>query len=334
MRGRDVRRIAGPGIPVAAERPARAARALRTALTGAAAAVLLFSCATVPTRSTTEWAGVLPGDASIYISVSVTSSSKLIKKTLEKGGPDYRDVMQFADWTKRLLASVTLSRGAPTRFSAVALGDYPSFLIGVSLSGRKEWKQVKVPDGSFYTWNKAELQLSVPNNSTLMAANGSMPSLLQRYRTPVPLPIPPEVVSDMGKADVVLYMPRLPGGMGQDDVDQPVAEDGQMRLPVRDVWIDAMKTSGGYKVAATVGTPSEQKAKVVSLLLRIMIVAWLKGQNITNAAERLQSISVLPEGPQVKVTGITLSDEEILPLFFSFISGDTSPEKPPAEPAS
>jgi hypothetical protein len=278
--------------------------------------------------------GVLPGDASLYISVSVRSSSTLIRKTLEAGGPDYRDVIQFADWTKRLLASVTLSRGAPTRFSAVALGDYPSFLIGVSLSGRKEWKQVKVPDGSYYAWNKADLQLSVPNNSTLMASNGSMPSLLERYRAPVPLPIPPEVASDMGIADVVLYMPRLPGGMGQDDMDQPVAEDGQMRLPISDVWIDAMKTSGGYKVAATVGTPSEQKAKVVSLLLRIMIVAWLKGQNITDAAERLQSISVVPEGTQVKVKGITLSDSEILPLFFSFINGGKTPEKSPPEPAS
>ncbi|HVO38576.1 MAG TPA: hypothetical protein VMV03_06050 [Spirochaetia bacterium] len=319
-----MRSITGPGIPVAA---ARAGRLLRTALAAAAAAVLL-SCATVPTRSATEWMGVLPGDASIYISVSVKSSAALIKKTLEAGGPDYRDVMQFADWTKRLLASVTLSRGAPAKFSAVALGDYPSFLIGMSLSGRKEWKEVKVPDGSYFAWNKADLELSVPNNATLVAANGGMPSLLQRYKAPVSLPIPPEVASDMGSADVVLYMPRLPDRMGQDDVDQPAAEGGQMRLPIRDVWINAMKTSGGYSVAATVGTPSEQKAKVVALLLRVMIVAWLKGQNISDAAGRLQSISVLPEGALVKVRGITLSDAEILPLFFSFIRGEKSSPGP------
>ena len=77
--------------------------------------------------------------------------------------------------TKRFLVSVKMEKGAPLRFAAVALGSYPTVLIGMSLSGKKEWKQVSGSDGSFYLWNKANLQLSLPSGGVLLAANGDMP---------------------------------------------------------------------------------------------------------------------------------------------------------------
>ena len=292
-------------------------------LVAAAAVLLLFSCATAPKRSTTEWMGVLPGDATIYMSVSVPPSAALIRKTLKDSGPDFKDVITLADRTKRLLMAVTLARGAPAQFSVVALGEYPSFLIGLSLSGKKEWKQVSLPQGSYYLWNKASLQLSVPNGGLLMAANGGMPSLLSRYKTPVPLPIPAEVSSDMERTDVVVYMPQLPGGLGQDPEEQPVSEDssGTPRLPIREVWIDAMKTQGGYQLGGTLNTPSEQKARVLALLVRVAIVAWLKGTDSADPAERLKTISVTPDGTLVRVKGVALSDAELLPLFYTLLNG-------------
>ena len=66
----------------------------------------------------------------------------------------------------------------------------------------------------------------------------------------------------MVRTDFVLYMPELPGGLGQGPVEQPVAEEsGTARLPIREVWLDAMKTRAATSSAATVNTTSEQKAK-------------------------------------------------------------------------
>lgn len=291
---------------------------------GAAAALLLTaSCATAPQRSPVEWMGVLPGDATMYISVSVPQSAELIRKTLKEGGPAFNDVITLSDMTKRLLVSVTMAKGAPMRFAAVALGGYPSLLIGMSLSGKKEWKQVSLPEGSFYLWNKANLQLSVPNRSILLAANGDMPTLLSRYKIPVPLPIPPEVASDMAKTDIVLYMPQLPGGVGEANVDQPaVAEsDERPHLPIREVWVDAMKTKDGYLLGATMNTGTEKQARVLSLMVRIGIVAWMKANNVPQAGERLRAISVVPEGTSVMVKGIAVRDGEIMPLILTLLNG-------------
>lgn len=303
------------------------ARALRIGIVAAIAAALLASCSSAPKRSTTEWMGVLPGDATIYVSVAVPPSRALIKKTLQEGGPDFKDVVALAERTDRFIATVTLAKGSPARFSAVALGNYPAFFIGLSLGGNKDWKQVNVPDGSYFQWKKAGLELSVPNNGTLMAANGTMPALLRKYKTPVPLPIPPEVIVDMEKSDVVLFMPQLPGGVGPDALAQPAAEQSPetMRLPIREVWIDAVKTPGGYVVGATMNTPTEQKARVLAMLLRIGIVAWMKGQNVPDSTERLHAISVIPEGVQVRVSGIAVSESEVIPLFLSLLKGSPAP---------
>jgi len=286
-------------------------------------ALLLASCATVPQRSQTEWMGVLPGDATMYISVLVPKSADLIRKTLKEAGPAYNDVITLSGMTKRLLVSVSVQKDAPMRFAAVALGGYPSVLIGISLNGKKEWKQESAPDGNFYLWNKANLQLSIPNGGTILAANGDMPALLSRYKTPIPLPIPAEVADDMAKTDIVLYMPQLPGGMGETTVGQPAASqsDDRPHLGVREVWVGAMKSKDGYVLGATVNTGTEQQARALSFVLRVGIIAWMKSTNVPDVAARLRAITVSPLGASVRVKGVAVSDTEIMPLIISLLGG-------------
>jgi len=276
--------------------------------------------------------GVLPGDATMYISVSVPPSADLIRRTLKEGGPGYNDVATLSGMTKRFLVSVKMEKGAPLRFAAVALGSYPTVLIGMSLSGKKEWKQVSGSDGSFFLWNKANLQLSLPSGGVLLAANGDMQTLLSRYKAPIPLPIPPEVASDMTRTDIVLYMPQLPGGIGEAAADQPAAaeSDDRPRLPIREVWVDAMKTADGYMLSATMNTGTEKQAQVLSLVVRIGIVAWMKSNDVPNAAQRLKTISVAPEGTSVRLKGVAVSDAEIMPLILALLNGPPAGAEGPA----
>ena len=295
--------------------------------------VALVSCATVPQKTSFEWMSVLPADATMYISVAVPKSADLIHKTLKESGPAYNDVVTLSDMTKRLFMSVTTSKEGPAQFAAVALGGYPATLIGWSLAGNKEWKQVAAPDGKYFAWNKANLQLSIPNGAVLLAANGQMPALLSRYKTPPQLSLPPDVISDMEKADIVIYMPQLPGGIGEPGVDQPAADDSadHPRLAIKDVWVDAVKTAGGYRMGGTMNTDTDQQARVHSLLVRVGIIAWMKSNNVPNTAERLKSITVTPQGNSVRADGIAVKDDELMPLILTLLNGPAAGTQPAAD---
>jgi hypothetical protein len=95
-----------------------------------------------------------------------------------------------------------------------------------------------------------------------------------------------------------------------------------------------MKTKEGYLLGATMNTSTEKEARVLSLVLRIGIVVWMKSNSVPRAAERLRAISVTPEGTSVRVKGVAVSDNEIMPLIITLLSGapaDTGPAtQPPA----
>jgi hypothetical protein len=292
----------------------------------ACAGLILASCATVPERRQAEWLGVLPRDATLYASLGVTGSAAFLKKQIAAAGPGLQDVNSLIDMTRRLVLSITITRGVPTQFAVVALGGYPSGIVGMRLSGNKDWKQQSSPAGTYWQWKKTDLQMSIPIDGILLAANGGVEPLLTRWKSPLPLAVPPDVVDDMEKADAVVYMPELPGGIAES-----AAQKG-MRIPIKEVWLKAVKTQAGYDVWGTANTGSEQEARLFTLVMRLGIVAWMKTQNVPNVSERLKSISVAPSGVQVKLAGLHVTEEEIVPLFTSLLSG-LAPKEPGVAPA-
>jgi hypothetical protein len=287
-----------------------------------AAAILLASCATVPQRTSSEWLGVLPAGATAYASLAVRGSADFIKKALKDAGPGFQDVGSLVDMTKRLVCSVTVAKGSPARFSVVGLGNYPSGLIGLRLSGNKDWKWRKGASGPYWEWSKAGIQMTIPNNGILLAANGAVDALLARWGAPVPLTVPPDVAGDMETTDLVLYLPELPGGLAQS------AEASGMRIPIKEIWVDAARGQGGYALTGTANTGSEKEAKLLALVLRLGLVAWLRSENVPNVADRLKTVTVTAGGVQVKLAGLQFSEDEIIPLFLSLVKG-LSPEEAP-----
>jgi hypothetical protein len=264
---------------------------------------------------------VLPNDATLYASLSVAGSAELIKKALKDAGPAFNDVGTLVDRTQRMVCSVTLVNGETARFSVVALGSYPPGIIGMRLAGNKDWAQMKSPAGTHWEWKKAGLQVSIPNSAILLASNGAVDQLLSRWSAPPVLAMPSDVAHDMEGTDLVLYMPELPGGLAES-----AAQNG-VHIPIQEVWLDAVKAPGGYNVFGTANTSSEKEAKLVTLVLRLGIVAWMRTNQVSNIAERLKTVNVTAIGPQVKLTGLVFTEAEIIPMFLSLVKG-LSPQEP------
>ncbi|MCX7040020.1 MAG: hypothetical protein NT005_12915 [Spirochaetes bacterium] len=282
----------------------------------AAAALLLASCATAPVRSPAGWMGVLPGDDTMYVSVSVPPSAALIKKMLKNAGPGTADIVRLVDVTERVVLGVRLVPHQQPRFTAVAIGSYPASIIRCRLTGNREWKRITTPAGRYWQWSKTGIQIAITGRTILLAANGEVETLLPRYESPVALRIPPEVSLDMENADLVLYLPELPGG---------ITQGSSARVPIQEVWLDAAKSEGGYGVMGTANTGSERDAKLVALVLRLALVAWLRSENLPNTAERLKTVTISADGTQVKMSGLAFTEEEIVTLFLSLLKGPAQP---------
>jgi hypothetical protein len=271
---------------------------------GAAALMLAFTgCATAPVRPAAHWLGVLPDDATLYLSLDVPASADVIQAALATANPDLREMKPLLERMSRLYAAVALSEGTPPRLSAIALGSFPAGMIRSKLCGSRAWDTVKSPQGKYYTNVKSGLQVSVPGPYAVLISAGSMDGLLARFAIPLAPAMPPEVAEDMESADLLLYLPSLPGGLG-----------GAANVPIHEVWLEARRDGDRYLVSGVCNTASERDARSVVLLARLGLVQWLRSQNLSDVSERLKTITVAAEGQQVKLAGLAFGKDELVPV--------------------
>jgi hypothetical protein len=283
----------------------------------AALSLFLASCATVPERPMEQWLGLLPDSGTLYVSMSVQPMSAALKKAFKDAGPAFKDLGTIVDMTKKMYASVTLVPEQAPRFSAVALGNYPSFFVGFRLGTSADWKGKSSEAGSWFENAKAGLQVSVPADSVLVASTGDIETLIPRLRESPAMPVPPDVARDMEQSDLVLYLPELPSSITEKAA-------GTMRIPVKQVWLTARKVAAGYEVGGTANTETEKDAKLLAVVMRLALVAWLRSQALENPGERLSRVTVQPQSNQLVLSGLSFTDEEIVPVILSLISGTGS----------
>jgi hypothetical protein len=291
-------------------------RARRAALAAAAAAgamLLIAGCATAPVRPSAQWLGVLPDSATLYVSLDVQRSADVLRSVLEQAGPDLRDVEPLLERTDRLYASVEMVEGSASRVSMVALGSYPAGLIRSRLCGSRSWKTVKSPAGKYYVSVKTGLQVGVPGGYAVLASTESVESLLARLDAPVAPAMPPDAAEGMDRADLSLYLPELPGGLS--------GVPGGAALPIREVWLEARRAGDRYEVAGTCNTASERDARSLVLLIRLGLVAWMRTQGLSDVGGRLATVTVAANGLQVKASGLSFGQDEIVPVLLALAGG-------------
>jgi hypothetical protein len=284
--------------------------------------LILASCGSVPVKTTEQWLGVLPQDATIYMSVSVRPSAAMFRKALTSAGSAYNDISTLFDMTDRMYIAVTLVQGGSPEYSIVAVGNYPTVLLGWRLGSGTDWKPMKSDAGTWYEAAKGGLQLGLPAGTVLLISNGGIERLLPRLQESNALPVPPEVNEDMNRSDLVVFLPKLPGEI----LDRT---EGSMNIPIREVWLDARRNGAKFEVGGTASCTTEKEAKLLSVVMRLVIVAWLRTQNVSDVGERLKSVSVSPEGSQVLLSGLSFTEDEVIPLFLSLITGMAPMEQAP-----
>jgi hypothetical protein len=280
----------------------------------AAAALLLASCVTVPERPTDQWLGVLPDGGTLYLSMAVPPSAAVLKKAFADAGDAFKDLGQIVDMTKRIYASAALIPDKDPKFSVVALGNYPSFFVGLRLGSSADWKGKSSTAGSWFENQKAGLQVSVPADSALVASTGDIEILIPRLAGSAPMPVPPDVARDMEQSDLVLYLPELPASITEKTA-------GSLRIPLKEVWLTARKTAGGYEVGGSANTETEKDAKLLAMFMKIALVAWLRSQKIEGSADKLPAVTVQPQGSRLVLSGLSFTDDEIIPVILSLVNG-------------
>jgi len=285
-----------------------------TALAVSAGLLIVAGCATVPEKTPAQWLGVLPAKSTMYVSLSVQPSVDMLKNALKQAGPAYNDVSTLLGMTKRLYLAVTLTPNQPSRLSAVAVGSYPAGLLSMRLGSSKDWTKKESASGTWFELAKGGLQLCVASGSAVVISTAEMQDILPRLREAEELGVPSDVAADMERSDLVMYLPELPGGVSQGSASS-------VHIPIQDVWLDAHKTATGYEVGGTVNLSTEKEAKLLTIVGKLVLVAWLRSQNIPNVADRLDAISVTPQGNQVILTGLSFTQDEVVPVFMSLITG-------------
>ena len=299
----------------------------RAAAVGLAALLLaLAGCATAPVRPAAQWLGVLPDDATLYLSLDVPASADVIQAALETADPELRQVGPLLDRMSRLYASVALAEGSPPRLSAIALGSIPAGLIRSKLCGSRDWTTVKSASGKYYTNVKSGLQVSVPGPYAVLVSAGSIDGLMARFETPRAPAMPPEVAEDMESADLLLFLPELPGGLGGAAGAGTAGATAAPSMPIREVWLEARRDGERYLVSGACNAASERDARGVVVLLRLGLVQWLRSQNLPDISERLKTVTVAADGLQVKLAGLAFGKDELVPVLLGLVgAGAVSP---------
>jgi hypothetical protein len=261
---------------------------------------------------------VLPGDATMYLSLDVARSADVLAAALKGAGPDLKDVEPLLERTRRLYAAIEMGDGTSRGISMVAVGSYPAGLIRSRLCGSRSWDTVKSPAGKYYVSTKVGVQVGVPGGFAVLVSSGAMDSLLARFAEPVAIAMPAEAAEGMDVDDLWLYLPELPGGL-------PGVPAGGASLPIREVWLDVRRTADRYEVAGTCNTTSERDARSLVLLVRLALVAWMRTQGLSDVSGWLKNVTVAADGVQVRLSGLSFGKDEIVPLLLAIAAGKKGP---------
>jgi len=264
----------------------------------AAALLLVAGCATVPEYEPRDLLSYLPESHNGYISLAPSQEPFFSATLLRTFGFEEGEAKRIAGRTERAFLGI----GPDQQFSLIALGRYPDRSVGRRLR-REGWLELEKPVGGT-TWvhpgasyKIARLQSDIYLITTADTATG--PGV--RLEAPE--------LRRFVRASIGFYAPEPGRSMLAGLV-------GRGELPIRDVYVEFLPAGDGdlREVVAEVTTRSEQDARTLLVITRLLVVGTLSASGIA-IDEIPDSLTVEREANEILLDGLFLREGQIARLF-------------------
>jgi hypothetical protein len=254
-----------------------------------------------------DYVGILPPESSVFASVKVDAFRTLLVPLF----PSERSRKLLAR-TERVFAGFALparevfARGVPApevpapelpAFSLIGTGDFSAARLSIPLCLSREWNRV-----GKRTWVQKEgsLEVAVPRKNLVLAANGALAGMLERYDRPSPYPLPAEVADRMKAAELLLYLPDLPDAAG-----------GLAALPLEAVWLEAAPAGEDVRISAVFMLAEGSDPRRTEALFRLALAVWLRRESRGGLTDKLQALEIRAADGRIRLEGLLLSRLEI-----------------------
>ena len=300
----------------------------------------LYSCATAPRQSTRDWLTALPGDGTVYFSLSLTPAIRavLVDPFIKSGffaidgemtENDAQELLSLVDRMERIHGSVRLSPEGSPGLNAVVEGRFPSSGTSILLNKRSDWKKrsVKIAGVSginrYWISEAGSLQVSVPKNRILLVSNEDVRFLLQSFLRVIPPEgpgfLPPEAgLSEggspdgrtppdgsppvrFGSADLLAIVPDL----------QMLPALGNLKSSVRSAWILVVGEEDEFHLQTGLALATQGDALKFTMGARLFLLYWLRAGDLENLSDRLKEARIVSQGNYVYIANLRLSESEL-----------------------
>ena len=276
--------------------------------------------------------------------------------------PSGFDWIAALDRTDRLYGACKVTLDTSPVFYVAAGGRFPAAVIRYGLSHSDEWRSVELPrasrlprrgarsDGIYWINRSVPLQVYLTKDSALLVSTDDIRPMIELYRrglhrtasrssysgNTLPSLLPSTVLQEMDTSDMVVYFPLLGGN--------PLLGPAGASLPAGEAWIVARRNgegpNGDQKGSSSdqEGSNSDQEGFAIqghfvlldetvgegfTRVLKLLLLYLLKKGEVEDFSKRLRKLEFVQRGTLVRVSGLTLSSDDLVRLVRGVLAGDT-----------
>ena len=280
--------------------------------------VVIFSgCVSRPGEP--DWAGILPGDYSVYFSMDRESARILLPPVLdshENGSLEkyLKKVDRIFGGTRTSLDADLFGPVAPGDISLAVAGEFPRLLLSCALGADKSWKKVR-SSGNFWR-NDQGIEVAPVSSGMIYVSWGRMEELIRSYQA---------VRGEGNPGEGVLINRQILEKLYTGDLVITGTEWPFIDLPVRDGTIQSWTVvldntdSGLFRGSVSVSFGDERNARFFAATLRLLSLGSFSGEAEPSLVEKLLALPVERNENSVYFSGLELTGDELTGMFSGFL---------------
>ncbi len=258
--------------------------------------------------------------------------------------PSSFDWMAALDRTDRFYGACKVGLDTSPIFYIAAGGRFPAVAIRYGLSHSDEWKRMELPrasrltrrgartDGIYWINRGNPLQVYLTRDSALLVSTEDIRPMIELYRTglrrtasrssysgnTLPSLLPSTILQEMDTSDMVVYFPLLGGN--------PLLSPAGVSLPAGNAWIvverNGEEAGEGFAIRGHFVLLDETAGKGFTRVLKLLLLYLLKKGEVEDFSKRLRKLNFVQRGAMVRISGLTLSSDDLVRIVRGVLAGD------------